>query len=102
VTTPGHFTLADSQTGSKYRLSGKGLGKYLNQRVEIVGKAQGSRLTVRGGLTPSPNTAAQAGAIDPTKAAVASMPGGADSGTGTAALPEFKVTRVQPLTGSCR
>ncbi len=99
---PGTFTFAETDTGTKYRLGGIGVRKYIGQRVEIVGAPVGRRLTVRGGLLPSPNVAAQAGALDPVKAAMASLPGGPDSGTGAAGLPEFRVTRVRALAGSCQ
>jgi hypothetical protein len=93
---------SDINTGARYRVSGVSLRKYNGQRVEIVGQPGERRLTIRGGLVPSPNTAAQAGAIDPAKAAIANMPGGANSGTGSAQLPAFRVTRVRSLSGSCR
>src|SRR5215210_6447673 len=76
------MTFADTDTGNKYRLSGKSLKKFVGQRVEIVGGAATSKFTVRGGLYPSPNVAAQAGALDPAKAAIAAQPGGTQSGTG--------------------
>ena len=41
-------------------------------------------------------------AIDPAKAAIANMPGGANSGTGSVQLPAFRVTRVRSLNGSCQ
>jgi hypothetical protein len=102
VATPGAFTFADADTGAKYRVSGVSLRRYNGQRVEIVGQPDDRRVTVRGGLFPSPNTAAQAGAIDPAKAAIANMPGGANSGTGSLQLPAFRVTRVRSLSGSCQ
>jgi len=88
----------------KYRLSGKNLNKYAGQRVEIVGATpEPKRLAIRGGLYPSPNVAAQAGALDPAKAAIARQPGGTESGTGAVELlPEFKVTRIRVLDGSCQ
>jgi hypothetical protein len=57
---------------------------------------------VKGGLLPSPNVAAQAGAIDPGQAAVASQPGGTASGTGSVDVPLFRVDRVRALGGSCQ
>ena len=33
----GGFTFSDSESGNKYRLSGKSMRKYAGQRVEIVG-----------------------------------------------------------------
>jgi hypothetical protein len=96
-------TFSETETGFKYRITGKGLKKYAGQRVEVVGTSPiPKRFAVRGGLYPSPNVAAQAGALDPAKAAIAQQPGGPESGTGAAAsLPEFRVTRVRVL-GSCQ
>jgi len=97
------MTFADGDTGNKYRLSGKSLKRFAGQRVEIVGGSPTSKLSVRGGLYPSPNVAAQAGARDPAKAAIAAQPGGTESGTGPVdSLPEFRVTRVRAIPGACQ
>ena len=48
------------------------------------------------------NVAAQAGDIDPAKAAIAAQPGGGATGTGEVALPTFKVKSVRTLDSSCR
>lgn len=98
--TPTSVTFSDTG-GAKYRLSGVSVKKYVGQRVELVG-GPGRRLSIRGGLVPSANVAAQAGYMDPAQAAVAGMPGGANSGTGDVVLPEFRVTRVRALDGSCQ
>jgi len=96
-------TFSDGDTGNKYRLTGKNVKKYAGQRVEIVGGAPNSKLAIRGGLYPSPNVAAQAGHLDPAKAAIAAQPGGTESGTGSVdVLPEFRVTRVRALAGACQ
>jgi hypothetical protein len=79
------FTFADEKAGVTYRLNGTKLQTYNGRRVQIVG-----------GLYPSANVAAQAGAIDPTKAAIA-----ATTETRTAPLPEFQVKQVRQLRGSC-
>src|SRR5262249_55324325 len=99
-TTPMEFTFADAATGTKYRLSGASVRKYAGQRVVIVGGPE-RRFTIRGGLVPSPNAAAQAGNQDPVKAAVANLPGGGSSGTGNVELPTFRVTRVRAAGGAC-
>ena len=99
---PGAFTFAETGTGAKYRLGGVGVRKYIGQRVEIVGAPAGRRPTIRGGLLPSPNAAGQAGALDPAQVAIASLPGGTNSGTGTVELPEFRVAHVRSLGGSCQ
>jgi hypothetical protein len=98
--TPASFTFADASTGAKYRLSGISVRKYVGQRVVIIGGPE-RRLTIRGGLVPSANAAAQAGAQDPVQAAIAGLPGGSNSGTGSVALPTFRVTRLRALGGSC-
>jgi hypothetical protein len=98
---PGSFTLNDPATGTIYRLSGVSMRKYAGRRVELVGGPP-PRLTFRGGLVPSPNVAAQAGAMDPAKAAIATMPGGSESATGDVRLPEFHVSRIRSVSGSCQ
>ena len=96
---PDQFMLEDATEG-KYRLSGVKLHDYIGQRVQIAGAVvETKRLTIKGGLLPNPNVAAQAGAMDPARAAVASAGGAA--GPGTVDLPEFKVRSVRPVTGGC-
>src|SRR5439155_15410166 len=95
----GHVTLTDADNGTTYRLTGKSLRRYVGRSVQIVGDSR--RVTIKGGLLPSPNAAAQAGALDPTRAAVAAAPGGTESGTGVVELPDFRVNRVQPVAGEC-
>jgi hypothetical protein len=102
---PNQYTLADDGTPkslASYRLSGANVKKYAGQRVEIVGAVVNSgRVKVVGGLLPSPNAAGQAGAMDPTRAAIAGGAGGTNSGTGNAELPEFRVKSVRPVAGTC-
>ena len=100
--TPGQFNFLDSDGGDKYRLTGKNLKKFVGQRVEIVGGPPGKGVTFKTGLWPSPNVAAQAGAIDPAQAAIARMPGGAADAPGASQLPEFHVTRLRGLEGACQ
>ena len=97
----GSFTF-DESSGGKYRLTGKSVRKYAGQMVRLVGGPQGRRLSVRGGLWPSPNVAAQAGAIDPAQESIARQTGGAASSAGGGALPEFRVVSVRGIDGSCR
>jgi hypothetical protein len=95
-------TFAEGESGDRYRLTGRNLKKYAGQRVEIVGMPRRpGRLAIKGGLYPSPNVAAQAGALDPAKAAIAMQPGSPETGIG-AELPEIRVSRVRVLEGSCR
>ena len=83
-----------------YKLSGMSMRKYIGQRVSIVGSSDQKKLKIVGGFVPSANAAAQAGALDPAKAAILAEP------LSTAAkqdqqLPEFKVKSVQTLQGAC-
>jgi hypothetical protein len=96
--TPGQYTLSEGKGGAVYKLTGTDVRDYVGRRVEIIGQAP-RRFTIAGGLTPSANVAAQAGAMDPTRAAVASA--GGSAGPGTVDLPEFRVKSVKPLSGAC-
>jgi len=98
----GQFGFVDGVSGGSYRLSGKNVKKYAGQRVTLVGDPPNSRrLRVRTGLWPSPNVAAQAGALDPAQESIARQPGGAASGA-DAALPELKVVRMRGIEGACQ
>jgi hypothetical protein len=102
ATRPGQFNFRDNESGDRYRLTGKGLRKFVGHRVEIVGGPPGKGITFRTGLWPSPNVAAQAGALDPAKAAVANLPGGAADAPGVSPLPELKVIRLRGVEGACQ
>jgi hypothetical protein len=82
------YTLVDSKGETTYRVSGADVRPHVGHRVQIVG-----------GLLPSPNVAAQAGAIDPVQAAIAGT-GEHAAGPGSVHL-ELHVARVQPLGGTC-
>lgn len=99
--TPNQYTLADDLKG-KYEVSGSDIKRYLGARVQVTGSPGSTRLRVKGGLWPTPNVAAQAGSIDPAKAAIAAQPGGGSLGTGEVALPTFKVKSVRALDGGCK
>ena len=99
--TPNQFTVSDEHSG-KYQVTGGRMGRYVGQRVEIAGISDPSKLKVKGGLWPSPNAAAQAGAMDPTRAAVAAQPAGPASGTGDVDLPTLAVKSVRALARGCR
>ena len=74
VTSP---LFTDVVDGTRHRLSDWYLTKassFLSVRAQSI--VDTPRLKVAGGLTPSPNIAAQAGAIDPGQAAVAALSGG--------------------------
>jgi hypothetical protein len=98
-TTPGQYTLEDKENGLTYRLTGTDVRDYIGRRVQLVGGVPSRRFTIVGGLTPNPNVAAQAGDMDPSRAAVASS--GGSAGPGNVQLPEFKVKSVRPVAGGC-
>ena len=95
---PGQYTLADKDAAITYRLTGINVRDYVGRPVVVVGTGA-KKLAIVGGLTPNPNVAAQAGAMDPTRAIVAGQTSAASPGT--VELPEFKVKSVRPATGSC-
>ncbi|MBI1808253.1 MAG: hypothetical protein HYR75_00020 [Gemmatimonadetes bacterium] len=95
---PGQYTLSEGKSGTTYELTGAAVRDFVGRRVEIIGQAP-RRFTIAGGLTPSANVAAQAGAMDPVRAAVASA--GGSAGPGLVDLPEFRVKSVRPISGAC-
>jgi len=95
------FTFTDSANGFKYHLSGQDVSKFAGQPLQIVGVVDTRKLKVKTGLYPSPNVAAQAGAMDPGKAHVAAL-GGGTTGSGSGDIPTFKVAQVSAVKGECR
>ena len=91
------YTLTEENDPTVYRLTGSGVSKYVGQRVEVSG-VMSKRPVIVGGLYPTPNVAAQAGAIDPGKAAVEQMIAG--SNPAGRAL-DFRVKSVRPVPGAC-
>jgi hypothetical protein len=97
-TAANEFTVtSDNDNPGTYRLTGMKVRDYLGKRVELVGVQP--KLVVKGGLYPNPNVAAQAGAMDPTRAATAAAAGPA--ATTNAPLPEFRVRSIKPVAGTC-
>jgi hypothetical protein len=96
----GTFTLTQTGSGSRFRLTGKSMRDYAGKLVEVV-LAEGKGITIKGGLSPSPNVAAQAGHLDSSQAAIARQPG-ANTGRSDADLPEFRVNRVRAVGGTCQ
>ena len=92
-TTPGQYTIMESKGGAMYRLSGADMHTYVGQQVQVTGGPRRFRIT--GGLLPSPNAAAQAGAVDQPPAAAAT------SGRGTGPTPEFRVKSVKTVASAC-
>ena len=87
---PNQFTLSDPRDGTTYRLTGADVRPHIGRKVRIVG-----------GLVPSANLAAQAGAIDASHAAVAGVVEQEQGGGHGGMPPEFRITRVRPLVGTC-
>jgi hypothetical protein len=96
----GDYTFRDNVTKSEYRLTGKSMKKFAGQQVEIV-SGKNKKLAIKGGLYPSPNIAAQAGALDPGQEAIARQPGGPSTGVGPE-IPEFRVSQVRGVPGPCQ
>jgi len=98
-----HFTLADFTSGeTTYRLTGAAeVRKYLGKRVTVYGSQVEPKIAIVGGLVPSPNVAAQAGAIDPTRAAMAAQGSEANGRPGTIQVPEVRVRTVREASGGC-
>ena len=70
--------------------------------VQVIGSLDSKKVKFVGGLYPSPNIAAQAGAIDPGKVAIANLPGGAADAAVVSTLPEFRVVRLRGVEGACQ
>lgn len=97
---PEQYVITDVKEGT-YRVSGKDFREYLGRPVTLDGGVVVKGFVVRGGLTPTPNVAAQAGAIDPARAAVQAAT--AESGTGVdTGLPEFRVKKIHAGSGNCK
>ena len=88
------------KSGKVYRLSGINVREYLGRPVQLDGGIVIKGLQIKGGLSPNPNVAAQAGAMDPGRAAVATAT--SNSTTGNVDVQEFRVKAVRPAAGSCQ
>jgi hypothetical protein len=99
---PQQFVIKDAHEGI-YRLSGKDFREYLGRSITVNGGVIVKGLAVKGGLTPNPNIAAQAGALDPSRAAVQAQVAEQTTGRDSdAALPEFRVKSVRGGSGPCK
>jgi len=95
------YTLIDRKNGKTYHLSGTDVRDYVGRRVQVVGGVVASkRLQIAGGLRPTPNVAAQAGAMDPSQAATAAA-GGTAPGSGPVPTLEFRIKSIRPAEGRC-
>ena len=96
----GRYTFASADGLSRYQLTGRRLARFAGQRVELVGgRSDGGGLTVRGGLV-GPQGGARGVAIDPSQESVRRQPGGGGAGIGPS-YPEFKVSSVKTVAGTC-
>jgi hypothetical protein len=94
------YMFVDRKNKATYRLSGADVRDYVGRPVQVVGGVVGSkRLQISGGLRPTPNVAAQAGDMDPSRAATAAASAG--PGTGPPPRLEFRIKSVRPLEGAC-
>ena len=95
-TENGVFTLSDTNGGTTYRLVGTDVREFVGKHVQVSGLGP-RRLQIVGGLYPSANVAAQAGAIDPGQAAIAA----ASEPAGVKPPIEFRVKSVRTTPGTC-
>jgi hypothetical protein len=100
--TPDQFTVTDAQEGVKYRVTGKDLREYVGRRVELDGGIVVKGIKIRGGLQPSPNVAAQAGALDPSRGAVQAATSGSQLPPGAEDVQEFRVKTLRTAAGACK
>jgi len=98
--TPNQFTLTDAKAHRTYRLTGQDFREYLDRRVELDGGVVVKGLKISGGLQPNANVAGQAGAMDPSRAAVASSAGIGPTGS-VDDVEEFRVKAVRSASGNC-
>ena len=90
------FTL--DEDGRTYVLKGVDVREFVGKHVEVIG-ALPKRFTIVGGLYPSANVAGQAGAIDPTTAAIAAHSG--PTSQSSRPTVDFTVKSVRLLSGTC-
>jgi len=97
----GDYTFTNAADGNRYRLTGKDIKKFAGLKVEVV-ESTSKGFAVKGGLYPSPNVAAQAGALDPVQSAIATQRGSGNTPGTAADLPEFRAQRVKAVQGECQ
>ena len=99
---PGQFNFLESDGGGRYRLTGKNLKKFIGQPVEIVGGPPGKGVTFKTGLWPSPNVAAQAGAMDRRRRRSPGCPGVPLTRQARTRCPNFASSGCAALRGACQ
>lgn len=99
---PDQFTVTDPQAGGRYRVSGKDFREYVGRHVQLDGGVVVKGFVIKGGLQPTANIAAQAGALDPSRAAVQAQTQPAPTRPAdNDPLPEFRVKKIQATAGGC-
>src|SRR5262249_36370522 len=96
---PEDFTLTDAKAKKKYRLTGIDLREYVGRLVQVDGGSVVKGVKISGGLLPNANIAAQAGALDPSRAAVQAATSGSTTGTAVD-VQEFRVKTIR-AAGAC-
>ncbi len=96
------FTVIDQKEGTKYRVTGKDFREYVGRLVELDGGIVIKGVAIKGGLGPNPNIAAQAGAIDPSRAAVIAQTTPAPTAAASDDIQEFRVKAIKPAGGACK
>jgi hypothetical protein len=100
-TAPDQYTVTDTNEGVKYRVTGKDFREYLGRSVQVDGGVVVKGIVIKGGLQPTANIAAQAGALDPSRAVVEAQTTGTATGS-TNNLQEFRVKTIRTTGGSCK
>jgi hypothetical protein len=95
------FTMVDKNEGIKYKLTGKNFREYLGRPVQLDGGIVVKGVRIVGGLQPNPNVAAQAGSLDPSRAAVQAATAASSPGPDID-IQEFRVKEIRPTTGDCK
>jgi hypothetical protein len=95
------FTIVDKKGGTKYRVTGQDFREYLGHPVQLDGGVVVKGIKISGGLQPNPNVAAQAGAIDPARAAVQQATTPSSPGR-EIDVEEFRVKEIKTIGGACQ
>lgn len=81
--------------------TGRRFQRFVGHGKEWIWRLGSKRVTIRGGLWPSANVAAQVGALDPAQEALARQPGSASTGTGSVPAASWS-TRTNRVSGVCQ
>lgn len=97
----GQFPVEKPEDRNRHPSTGRVFQTFMTRDTEWSWQLGGKRFTVRGGLWPAANVAAQAGALDPAQDTLARQPGGASSGT-AALRPVSWTTRRNRVSAICQ